>query len=271
MTLILIIAYICIGLVAGFIGGLLGVGGGVITVPSFFVLFYLLGYPENALMPFSVGTSLAIMIFNTISSTWAQHQQRNVKWKIFKIMALGLIFGSLLGAFIGTWLPEKLLEIFFGIFLCSLSIVFHRDKLPIFDISEKISFIVLRMASCITGILSSLLGIGGGILTVPLLTSMRIPLKNAVGTSSSITLLVSFMGAFFYILFGWNQSLSSYNLGYIHLPAFFIVGVTTLFSARLGVQYMHQVNLRQIQKMFAYMLLMTGLTFFILNVFLFFW
>lgn len=265
--LILILAYLFIGLIAGFIGGLLGIGGGVITVPSFFVLFYLYGYPKNDLLSYSIGTSLAVMMINTFSSTWSQHQLQNVKWDVFRKMALGLVLGSLLGAFVASWLPEKILEIFFGIFLCILSVIFHREKLPIFNISENMNFILLKSTSFITGILSSLLGIGGGILTVPLLISIKIPVKNAMGTSSSITLLVSFIGTLSYILFGWNQSVSSLNLGYVHLPAFFIVGFTTLFSAQLGVKYMHQIDLRRIQKFFAYMLMMTGLTFLILNIF----
>jgi uncharacterized membrane protein YfcA len=270
IPLFLVIIYLFVGFFAGLMGGLLGVGGGAITVPAFFVIFSLVGYPKEYLMPLSVGTSLAAMVFTTLSATWSHHKHYSVVWPFFKKMALGLILGSLFGAFLTLLLPEKFLEIFFGVFLCSLSVIFFRDKLPIYQISEKFSSLLLRASSLAIGTLSSLLGIGGGVITVPLLISIKTPDKNAIGTSSSITLLVSFMGTISYILFGWKHHLSSHNLGYIDIPAFLIVGITTFFAAPLGVKLTHQLSLKKIRMLFAGMLLVTGLTFIILNLLSFF-
>lgn len=265
IPILLVTCYIVIGFFAGIMGGLLGVGGGAITVPLFFVIFSLLDYPKDYLMALSVGTSLAAMVFNTLSATWAHHQHQTVIWSIFKKMFLGLVIGSLIGALLTIWLPEKILEIFFGLFLCSLSLIFFRDKLPVYHITESLNAIILRIASYIIGILSSIFGIGGGVITVPLLLSIKIPDKKAIGTSSSMTLLVSFMGTLSYIFFGWKYHLGPLNLGYVNLPAFLIVGLTTFFAAPIGVKLTHQLPLNKIRIIFAYMLALTGLTFLILN------
>jgi uncharacterized protein len=270
IPLFLVIVYLFIGFFAGVMGGLLGVGGGAITVPCFFLIFSLLGYPPNYLMAMSVGTSLAAMVFTTLSGTWSHHKKGTVKWAIFKKMATGLMIGSVLGAILTMWLPGKVLEIFFGVFLCSLSLIFFRDKIPVYHISESLYSVIFRIASFIIGILSSILGIGGGVITVPLLMSFKIPDKNAIGTSSSMTLLVSFMGTLSYIIFGWNHHIHPYNLGYINIPAFLIVGITTFFAAPLGVKLTHQLPLKKIRMIFAAMLVVTGLTFIILNLLTFF-
>lgn len=271
IPLFLVVIYLLIGFLAGLMGGLLGVGGGAITVPSFFVIFSLLGYPAHYLMALSVGTSLAVMVFTTLSATWSHHQNHTIIWSFFIKMAPGLFLGSLFGAFLVFWIPEKVLEFFFGIFLCTLSMIFVRDKLPIYHISESLSPVLIRIASLIIGTLSSILGIGGGIITVPLLISIKTSDKNAIGTSSSITLLVSFMGTLSYIIFGWKHQVTPYNLGFINLPALLIVGLTTFFAAPLGVKLTHQLSLKKIRMIFAGMLAMTGLTFIILNLLSFFY
>jgi uncharacterized membrane protein YfcA len=265
--MLIVLIYIIIGLFAGMIGGLLGIGGGVITVPSFVALFLWMGYPPNDLMPLAVGTSLAVMIFNSFSARRAHYRRGAVNWTVFKTMALGLFLGSFFGAFLTTYLPEKMVEICFGLFLCFLSMTFFFDKLPLFPSSAHLDTRVLKIASGIIGALSSILGIGGGLLTVPLLLSMKMHHKDAIGTSSAITLLVSTMGTLFYILFGWHTQPGIENLGYVNLPAFFIVGITTFFAAPLGVKLAHQLPLKTIRKIFAIVLIVTGLTFIMLNLY----
>lgn len=266
-TFLLFIIYIAIGLFAGFIGGLLGIGGGVITVPCFFIIFKWLGYPHDFLMPLAIGTSLAAMVFNTLSATWA-HQRKNViKWEILKKMAPGLIIGSIFGAILTIWLPEIALEIFFGIFLCFLSLLFFRKDLPRFNFTASHSSLVIRFASFVIGTLSNILGIGGGILTVPLLLSINIPDKNAIGTSSAITLLVSTLGTISYILFGLEYNFGSENIGYVNIYAWIVVGLMTFFSAPLGVKFTYVLPISKIRKIFAVVLVLTGLTFISLNFF----
>src|SRR5262245_7477923 len=121
-----LIAYAVVGAAAGILGGLLGIGGGVITVPCLYYIFYLIGYPHQYLMLLAIGTSLAAMVFNTASSTWAHHGRGFVLWDVFRKMTPGLILGSIIGALTAKYLPETILEIIFGVFLCILAVNFWR-------------------------------------------------------------------------------------------------------------------------------------------------
>jgi uncharacterized protein len=265
VLLLLFIVYILIGFVAGIIGGLLGIGGGTITVPCFFIIFKLTGYPQAYLMPLAVGTSLAAIVFNTSSATWAHHREKTVKWEIFKKMAPGLVMGSIFGATLTIWLPEMAIEIFFGIFLCCLSIVFFRQELPHYAIKETIISMIIRLASFVIGTLSSILGIGGGVLTVPLLFAVKTPAKNAIGTSSAITLLVASLGTIWYFIFGWKHHFGFGNFGYINIPASLTVGIVAFLTAPLGAELTRRLPLNRIRKIFAFVLIFTGLTFISLN------
>jgi uncharacterized membrane protein YfcA len=264
-TLFFFIVYIFIGFFAGIIGGLLGIGGGVITVPCFFIIFTWMGYLQGDLMPVAVGTSLAAMIFNTLSATLVHHSKNIVKWEIFKKMSPGLFIGSVFGTTLTLWLPEVVLEVFFGVFLCTLSTIYFRKEMPHFSFSGNHTSFILRLASFVIGTLSSILGIGGGVLTVPLLMAIKIPDKNAIGTSSAITLLVATLGTISYIFFGWKSDFSSENIGFVNVPAFLTVGIMTFLSAPIGAKLTHQLPISKIRHIFAIVLIMTGLTFISLN------
>ena len=266
-AIFLAIIYLIVGFFAGIIGGLLGVGGGVITVPCFVLIFSLLGYSENIVIPLAVGTSLAAMVLNTLSATYSHHQRSAVNWEFLRKMAPGLIIGSMIGAFLDILLPKRILSIFFGFFFCLLSLIFLRKRIPVLNIPDNHRLHMLQMASLLIGALSSLLGIGGGVFTVPLLLSMDIPDNTAIGTSSSTTLLVSLMGTLSYIFLGWNQPLEAFHVGYVNLPAFLLVGITMFSSAPIGVKLVHQLALKQIRLLFGGLLIVTGVTFIILNVF----
>lgn len=263
--LLLFFALLLIGIGAGIIGGLLGIGGGVITIPCLYLIFLWLDYPSESLMRLSIGTSLAAMVFNTLSATYAHHRKKGVLWQLFKKMAIGLTFGAILGSLLAIWLPEVFLEVFFGIFLCLLAINFLKGGIPNLGFSEVPSRAILNLLSFCIGILSSILGIGGGALTVPLLLAFQIEDKQAIGTSAATTVLVSALGTVSYAIFGWNAALPPGNIGYINLPAFLIVGLTSFLVAPFGVKLTHQLSPIKIRKIFAYVLIGTGLTFIIMN------
>lgn len=263
--LLLFLALLLVGIGAGIIGGLLGIGGGVITIPCLYLIFLWLDYPAESLMRLSIGTSLAAMVFNTLSATYAHHRKQGVLWPLFKKMAIGLTLGAILGALLATWLPDVFLEVFFGIFLCLLAISFLKGGIPDLGFSQVPSPIVLNFFSFCIGILSSILGIGGGALTVPLLLAFQIEDKQAIGTSAATTVLVSALGTISYAIFGWNAALPAGNIGYINIPAFLIVGLTSFLIAPYGVKLTHQLSPIRIRKIFAYVLIGTGLTFIIMN------
>ena len=125
------VAYAVLGAFAGILAGLLGIGGGIITVPGLLLIFHFLGFPVEQQMLIAIGTSLAAMVFNTAGSMIAHHRKGNVIWAEFRKMALGLVIGSVVGAFIATWLSGVVLEIVFGAFLIALAYRFYTKSTPL--------------------------------------------------------------------------------------------------------------------------------------------
>lgn len=258
--LLLYLAYVVIGSIAGILGGLLGIGGGIITVPCFLYLFHLLGYPQGDIMHMAVATSLAAMVFSTSAATWAHNRKKNVLWGVFFKMVPGLSIGSVLGAIIAIWLSGVLLEVFFGIFLCLLACRFYSQK-PVEHEHHKLPSITILsfFAACI-GALSNLLGIGGGSLTVPLLSTYKVSDKKAIGTAAATTLFTTLLGTAAYLLLSWHLTPIPGNMGLINTLAFLIVGLTAFVVAPLGVKLTHQLPSLKIRKIFAIVLALTGVS-----------
>ncbi|MGC1879018.1 MAG: sulfite exporter TauE/SafE family protein [Rhabdochlamydiaceae bacterium] len=254
------IAYFFIGAIAGVLGGLLGIGGGVITVPCLLYIFHLLDFPQPYIMHMAIATSLAAMIFNMTAATWAHNRRGTVLWDVFKKMLPGLMIGSVLGALIATWLSGVFLEIIFGIFLCALAFIFYRAK-PVHVGTYKLpSTPKLSAYTCCIGAFSNILGIGGGSMVVPLLTTFKIPDKKAIGTSAVSTLVTTILGAISYLILGWGRLSSPQTVGFIDLPAFFIIGVVSFFCAPIGARLTHEISSEKIRKIFAIVLVVTGIS-----------
>ncbi len=261
MTLILAcILYLVLGAIAGILGGLLGIGGGVITVPCLLIIFRYLGYPQAYVMHMAIATSLAAMIFTTLSATWAHHKRGGVLWDVLKKMLPGLLVGSVLGALIAIWLSGIMLEIFFGVFLCLLAVRFYRQK-PIHSGRHHLPKMpLLSVISGCIGVLSNLLGIGGGSLTVPMLTTFNVPDKKAIGTAAATTLFTSILGSLSYLIFAWGIIPIPDTVGLINLPAFLIIGGVTFFLAPYGAKLTHQISPQKVRKIFAIVLALTGIS-----------
>ncbi len=257
--IILYISYGMIGILAGVLGGLLGIGGGIITVPCLLYLFHLLDFPQPFIMHMAIATSLAAMIFNTAASTWAHNKRKHVLWSIFIKCIPGLILGSILGAFVATLLSTSILEICFGLFLCALAIYFYRQKAIIEGTHKLPPSLLFNGLTGLIGMISNMLGIGGGSLTVPLLTSFKIRDKSAIGTSSAITCITTICGTFSYMILG-RADLPSEPLGLINLPAFFIVGIAAVCFAPVGVKLTTQLNPQKTRRIFSIVLALTGLS-----------
>ncbi len=254
------LAYVIIGAAAGVLGGLLGIGGGVITVPCLLFMFHLLKFPQPYVMHMAIATSLAAMIFNTAAATWAHDRRGAVIWPVFKKMVPGFVIGSILGAILAIWLSGVILEMIFGLFLCALAFIFYRQK-PVRISSQKLpSTPILSLYSCGIGAFSNLLGIGGGTMVVPLLTSFKITDRNAIGTSAASTLITTILGSISYLIFGWGAIAGVETVGFIDLPAFLIIGVVSLFCAPFGAKLTHELSPERVRKIFAIVLVLTGLS-----------
>ena len=255
------LAFAVVGAVAGILSGLLGVSGGMVTVPCLVFIFTMTGFPKESLMQTAIGTSLAAMVVNAAASTWAHHRKLNVKWDLFRWMTPGILLGSLCGALIAHFLSSNILEFFFGIFACSTALYMLFSKNYRDDARERLpNKIVLNTLSFGIAAFSNMLGIGGGVITVPVLMAYRVAMKKAVGTSTATTITISLFGAISYLFLGARQPQTSDTFGYLYLPAFVIISAVSIFGAFLGVYLAHKISVPYLKKIFAGLMLAAGLS-----------
>lgn len=256
------LGFIGIGVFAGFCAGLLGISGGVITVPLLTLLFSNLGFPKSEVIYYAIGTSFAATVFSALSSTLAYHRRGSVDWSIFRTFLPGIIVGSILGAIISQFLSGNLLTKLFGIFEfclgCYFLFAYHAE------IATKIpSKRSLRTLSVFIGTVSNILGIGGGTFVAPTLMAFHLPTQRAIGTSSATGLVISFLGAICYLIYGIEEVSHPYSIGYLYIPAFIMISVLTFFCAPLGTRVAHLISTNKLRKIFAIVLIVIGVVMFL--------
>lgn len=255
----IVLLYLLLGAFAGILAGLLGVGGGIIIVPSLFYLFGRQGFPVDHLMHLSVATSLATIVFTAISSTYAHHQNGAVLWSKVVSLAPGILVGSVLGAVIANHLPSDVLKTAFGLFLClaALQIGVEIKPSPHRNLPDQSGLIFTGSG---IGGFSTLLGIGGGSLMVPFLLWCNINIRNAVATSSACGLPISFAGALVMVWTGWgHQQLPTGATGYVYWPAVIGIVVTSVVFAQLGAGIAHVLPVAVLRRVFAVFLAIIGI------------
>lgn len=259
MTLMLVICLV-IGLGAGLLGGLLGISGGIITVPCLVFLFKFYGFPSVNLVQLAIGTSLAAMVFNAISSILAHHGSGTINWKLVQRMLPGLILGCLFGAYLGHLLPSVILQLIFGCFASALGLYFYFHKgLPDLGPSHLPSTPLLNSLGFGVGAISNILGIGGGTMTVPLFVKLKIPLKSSVATSTVTGFIISLLGAMGYLFLGMGQTFYEMTIGFIYIPAFIVLAISTFIAAPFGARLAHKLHTDHLKKVFAVSLVIVGI------------
>lgn len=254
------IAYVFVGILAGILAGLLGIGGGLITVPCLFAIFYLLDFPQPYVMHLAIGTSLAAMVFNSFSSAWGHHRHNMVLWDVFKMMMPGIILGAIAGAYLANLLSGIVLEALFGIGAVLLGVRFLFTKKKWEDGEHPLpNFATLSGTGFLISAVSNILGIGGGMFTVPSLLYFRVGEKKAIGTSAAISFFISLLGAASYFYFGFGLTSFNYTFGYVNLPAFIVIGVVSVFAAHYGVKLTQKLDPAVLRKIFGGALIITGL------------
>jgi len=256
----IIFSYIGLGVVAGFVAGLLGVGGGLIIVPVLIVIFQLNNFADEIIVHMAIGTSLASIVFTSMSSIYAHHfQHKAVQWDIVKRLTPGIIFGALLGAVIADFIPAKILQKFFAVF--ELAVAFQM-ALNIKAHAARTLPNLTGMTSAGTGIgvVSSIVGIGGGTLTVPFLSWCNIKIQNAVATSSACGLPIAIAGCVGFVLMGWNEiALPEFALGYVYWPAFLAIVVSSILLAPVGAWLAHRLSAAKLKRFFSLVLFILGI------------
>lgn len=249
--------YLCTGAAAGLMAGLFGVGGGMIMVPALAWVLPTQGVPEGQLMQVAVATSLGVISATSISSAWTHHRHGGVLWSVFQRMTPGLVAGSVGGAFVAHLLPSDTLRQFvaIGALLTALKMFLERESRGHARLPTALN---LFGAGGVIGVLSSLIGIGGGSLTVPYLTWFSVPIRQAVGTAAACGVPIAWAGTIGFILAGWKvDGLPQDHLGYVSLLGVVGIGLASVAAAPLGARLAHRLPPRLLKQAFA--VLLTGI------------
>ncbi|MGD9153377.1 MAG: sulfite exporter TauE/SafE family protein [Gammaproteobacteria bacterium] len=253
-----ILLYPLIGVLAGLLSGMLGIGGGIIVVPGLAFVFAHFAKMQGFSMHMAEGTSLAIMIITAISSIYAHHQRENILWPLFLRLLPGILIGVISGAIFAGYLPARILEIIFGVFVFLMALRMFllikskpTRKLPSWPWLSLIAFII--------GGKSGLLGIGGGAITIPFLNYCNVPMRKASGTSIACTLPIAIVGAISFAITGFNVVTIPYSIGYIYLPAFFGVAVMSLLFAPVGAALSGKVDVALVKRIFGVLLFVASI------------
>ena len=251
--------------VAGFMAGLLGVGGGIIMVPALYYAFSVLDYDIITRMHLSVGTSLAIIIPTSIISTKTHMEYNAVDFKMVRSFGVFILLGVILGTFLAVNLRTPQLVLFFSIFafIVGLFFIFLREKL--LENPRKISNIIKNISGIIIGFISVPLGIGGGSLMVPFMRTLGYDIRKSIGTAAAIGFLISAGGATTMIIGGEiiDNVKTPFSIGYINLLGFLVFVPITMVMARIGAQVVYKINKKLLSKIFGTFLLIVSVRSFV--------
>lgn len=249
------------GIIAGLIAGLLGVGGGIVLVPVLFYLFTALDVDPSIRMHMAVGTSLTTIVVTAMSSTRAHYARGSVDLALLRSWGPSLFFGAVLGMVIFGSIDSSSLSLVFGTvtLLVALYMVLARE--PDGEDADRFPKGIVRSAlGLVVGLVSSIMGIGGGTLSVPLLSIYRYPMRRAVGTAAAIGLLISVPGAVGAFLSGLGQqNLPPFSLGFVNVLAFAILVPVTGYVAPFGARLAHAIKPRYLRFAFALFLLFNSI------------
>jgi uncharacterized protein len=248
------LAYLALGLVVGFFAGMLGIGAGVIIVPLLVFLFTAQHFQTDRVLHLALGTSLASIVFTNLSSVRAHHLRGGVRWDIVRAAAPAIIAGTLVGTLSADRMSSRYLAIIFTVFVFFSSLQMWLDRKPAATRTLP-GTLGLSTAGLLVGALCSLVGVGGGILVIPLMTICNVPMINAIGTSAALGLPISVGGALGYIITGFDQTqLPPLSLGDVYVPA--LVGLVTGSSMTVpfGAHAAHRIHVIVLKRIFAIIL-----------------
>jgi uncharacterized membrane protein YfcA len=251
MSLEIVLMYLAVGLIAGVLAGLLGVGGGVVIVPMLIFCFVKQGIQPDLIMHLALGTSLASIIFTSISSFMSHHKRGAVDWNIVRRIVPGILIGTFLGTFVASRLSSGFLKGFFCVFLYTVATQMLLNKKPKAARDLPGTAGMFGVGSTI-GVASALVGIGGGSLSVPFMVWCNVAAHRAVGTSAAIGFPIAIAGALGYIVNNLHGiGLPAYSLGYVYLPALGAIVCSSVFTAPLGAKLAHALPVDTLKRIFA--------------------
>ena len=250
------LTYIVLGLFTGFFAGMLGIGGGLVMVPALTMLFAAqAGFPAAEALHLALGTSMATILFTSLSSLRAHHKHDAVLWPVVYQITPGILFGTAVGTLCASNIPARPLAVFFTVFVCFVAVqmVMNFKPKPSRDLPGAGG--VFAVGSGI-GAISALVAIGGGALTVPFLTWCNVRVQKAIGTSAAVGFPIAAGGSLGYIFNGWGHAeLPAGSLGYVYLPALAWLIPASMLSAPFGARLAHRLPVATLKRVFAGLLI----------------
>ena len=254
-----LLSLVVIGAFAGFLAGLLGVGGGIVLVPSFFYAFQSLGFDGPQLMQVCLATSLATIIVTSLRSMQSHNKKGSIDWELLRKWSPGISIGAACSVLLAANLGSASLQLIFGGLGALIGIYLTIGK-QTWYLAEKMPEGILRWAlSGILGSLSVLLGIGGGSLGVPLMSLYRIPIHMAVGTASGFGLAIAVPSVIIWVFISVDAPGLPFNFGAVNVPAFLLIIPMTFIFTPFGAKVAHQMDAKPLKRLFGVFLLIVAL------------
>ncbi len=254
LSLTLIVELLALGLCTGFLAGLLGIGGGMLMVPFITIILTAKGFPEAHVVKMAVATSLATICFTSVSSVRAHHQRGAVLWPVARVLAPGILVGSLLGSQVAVALPARILGMFFALFVAfsATQMLLNRKPKPTRTLPQPPGMFGV---GGVIGLLSSLVGAGGAFVSVPFMTWCNVSIHNAVATSAALGFPIALAGTLGYVISGLAlHDMPPGAVGYLYLPALVIISLASVTMAPLGAKVAHGMDITRLKRAFALVL-----------------
>lgn len=244
-----------LGLVTGFLAGLLGVGGGMLLVPFMTYILSAQNAAPDLAVKMAIATSMATIVFTSLASVRAHHRRGAVRWDIVARLAPGIVLGGLLASLgVFALLKGAFLSIFFALFVGFSATQMFLDKKPA-PTRQMPGGAAQAGAGGVIGFLSGLVGAGGGFVSVPFMTWCNVPINNAVATSAALGFPIALANVFGYVIGGLRVSgLPAASLGYVWLPALAVIATGSVLTAPLGARAAHKLPVKRLKRVFASLL-----------------
>ena len=254
-----ILTYVLTGACAGIAAGMLGIGGGLIIVPVLFFIFSNQGHETQYLMQMALATSLATIIITSISSTWAHHKKKAVLWPLVLPLSPGIILGAWLGGLFASSISSDHLKIFFVVFEFAVA-----TNLLLKKQTEQHNMVIKKTVAAaggtVIGFISTVVGIGGGTMTVPFLHWFNISMRNAVATSAACGFPIALIGTLSYLYASYDLPLSrEHAIGFLQLDAFLFIAGSSFLCAPLGAKIAHSISEQALRFSFSALLYILAL------------
>jgi len=252
--------FFVLGILSGILAGLFGIGGGIIIIPVFFSIFKnLVGIPEESLAHTVLGTSLGVIVFSSLASTYSHNKRKAVIWDVLKVIAPSICVGAVLGAVTASYIPSSTLQMLVAVFLVLISIQMVFEFPPPSQ-NPRTSIVGPVIVGSGIGWFSGIFGIGGGVFSVPYFYHRGLQMTQAIGSSAACGIPIAVSGSISYMIIGSNISKKILNEGHsVAIIDNFLVGLASAWSAIVGVRAAHRMKQRKLRLAFAILLMIMGL------------